>query len=73
MTIDKAFESWGSFDIDDPFPLFAQVRDLGAVHRVTSARAIRCLAMRFPESAGMGGLTSLKAQDGRLHHPKRLI
>ena len=37
MTIDEAFESWGSFDIDDPFPLFAQVRDRGAVHPVRLA------------------------------------
>src|SRR6516164_6044318 len=37
MTIDKAFESWGSFDIDDPFPLFAQVRERGAVHPVRLA------------------------------------
>ncbi len=35
MTIEKAFESWGSFDMDDPFPLFAQVRERGAVHPVT--------------------------------------
>jgi cytochrome P450 len=33
----EALESWGSFDGDDPFPLFAEVRDLGAVHRVTLA------------------------------------
>lgn len=37
MTIDTAFESWGSFDLDDPFPLFAQVRERGAVHPVTLA------------------------------------
>ena len=35
MTIEKAFESWGSFDMDDPFPLFAEVRERGAVHPVT--------------------------------------
>ena len=35
MTIEKAFESWGSFDVDDPFPLFAQVRERGPVHPVT--------------------------------------
>jgi cytochrome P450 len=35
VTIEKAFESWGSFDMDDPFPLFAQVRERGAVHPVT--------------------------------------
>jgi cytochrome P450 len=37
VTIDEAFESWGSFDIDDPFPLFAQVRERGAVHPVRLA------------------------------------
>jgi cytochrome P450 len=37
VTIEKAFESWGSFDVDDPFPLFARVRELGAVHPVTLA------------------------------------
>jgi cytochrome P450 len=35
VTIENAFESWGSFDMDDPFPLFAQVRERGAVHPVT--------------------------------------
>jgi len=33
--IDKAFDSWGSYDMDDPFPLFAEVRQRGAVHPVT--------------------------------------
>ena len=33
--IEKAFESWGSYDKDDPFPLFAEVRERGAVHPVT--------------------------------------
>jgi cytochrome P450 len=37
VTIDKAFESWGSFDVDDPFPLFAEVRESGAVHPVRLA------------------------------------
>ncbi|HMK97475.1 MAG TPA: cytochrome P450, partial [Acidimicrobiales bacterium] len=37
MTVTGAFASWGSYDLDDPFPLFAQVRELGAVHRVTLA------------------------------------
>jgi cytochrome P450 len=35
VTITEALGSWGSFDVDDPFPLFAQIRDLGAVHLVT--------------------------------------
>jgi len=33
----EALGSWGSFDVNDPFPLFAEVRELGAVHRVTLA------------------------------------
>jgi cytochrome P450 len=37
VTIEKAFESWGSFDVDDPFPLFAAARELGPVHPVTLA------------------------------------
>jgi cytochrome P450 len=51
MTIDKAFESWGSFDIDDPFPLFAEARDLGAVHPVTLADGHDAwLVVRFDEA-----------------------
>src|SRR3984885_716307 len=37
MTITDALAAWGSYDLDDPFPLFAQVRDLGPVHAVTLA------------------------------------
>lgn len=33
----EAMAAWGSYDRDDPFPLFAQVRELGAVHAVTLA------------------------------------
>jgi cytochrome P450 len=35
--VERALASWGSFEIDDPFPLFAEVRELGAVHSVTLA------------------------------------
>ncbi|MGH3799748.1 MAG: cytochrome P450 family protein [Pseudonocardiaceae bacterium] len=35
--IDQALATWGAHDRDDPFPLFAQVRQLGAVHPVTLA------------------------------------
>jgi cytochrome P450 len=35
VTITEALGSWGSFDNNDPFPLFAELRQLGAVHRVT--------------------------------------
>jgi cytochrome P450 len=37
VTTREALGSWGSFDVDDPFPLFAAVRELGAVHAVTLA------------------------------------
>jgi cytochrome P450 len=37
VTTTEAFGSWGSFDLDDPFPLFAEVRKQGAVHPVTLA------------------------------------
>ena len=32
-----SLEGWGAYAQDDPFPLFAQVRQLGAVHRITLA------------------------------------
>jgi cytochrome P450 len=51
VTIEKAFESWGSFDIDDPFPLFADVRDRGAVHQITLADGHDAwLVVRFEEA-----------------------
>jgi cytochrome P450 len=34
---DEAFASWGSYDRDDPFPLFAEARGLGPIHPVTLA------------------------------------
>jgi len=37
VTTTEALGSWGSFDLDDPFPLFSEVRKLGAVHAVTLA------------------------------------
>jgi cytochrome P450 len=37
MTMTEALAAWGSYDLDDPFPVFAQVRDLGPVHAVTLA------------------------------------
>ena len=37
MEMTEALCSWGSYDRDDPFPLFAQVRELGPVHAVTLA------------------------------------
>ena len=37
MTTTDALAAWGAYDRDNPFPLFAQVRELGAVHEVTLA------------------------------------
>jgi cytochrome P450 len=37
VTITDALGAWGSYDLDDPFPVFAEVRQLGAVHSVTLA------------------------------------
>ena len=37
MTTMQPLAAWGSSDRDDPFPLFADVRALGAVHAVTLA------------------------------------
>jgi cytochrome P450 len=37
MTTREALAAWGAYDRDDPFPLFASVRELGAVHPITLA------------------------------------
>ena len=37
MTPDQALRAWGAYDLDDPFPLFAALRDRGPVHEVTLA------------------------------------
>ena len=37
MAITEALGSWGSYDLDDPFPVFAEVRRRGPVHAVTLA------------------------------------
>ena len=37
MTANDALAAWGAYDRDDPFPVFASVRELGAVHGVTLA------------------------------------
>jgi cytochrome P450 len=37
LTIPEALTAWGAYDRDDPFPLFASVRELGAVEPVTLA------------------------------------
>jgi cytochrome P450 len=49
--VGEAFESWGSFDLDNPFPLFAQVRERGPVHRVRLADGHEAwLIVRFDEA-----------------------
>lgn len=35
--IDVALRAWSTSDRDNPFPLFAEVRELGPVHQVTLA------------------------------------
>src|SRR5215831_12945938 len=35
--VERAFMSWGDYDRDNPFPLFAAVRALGPLHEVTLA------------------------------------
>ena len=37
MTPTEALAAWGSYNRDDPFPVFAAVRELGPVHAVTLA------------------------------------
>jgi cytochrome P450 len=36
-TIADALSAWGNYDRDDPYPLFAELCDLGAVHKATLA------------------------------------
>jgi cytochrome P450 len=36
-TVERALAAWGACDRDNPFPVFAKVRELGAVHAVTLA------------------------------------
>jgi cytochrome P450 len=51
MTITEALEAWGSYDLNDPFPVFAQVRELGAVHAVTLADGHSAwLVVRYEEA-----------------------
>lgn len=41
MTTTEALQAWGAYDRDRPFALFAEVRELGAVHPVTLADGYR--------------------------------
>ena len=44
MTTTEALGAWGAYDRDDPFPLFAAVRELGAGACGHARRRARCLA-----------------------------
>jgi cytochrome P450 len=56
----QALAAWGTYDRDDPFPLFDEVRELGAVHQVTLVDGHDAwLVVRYEEA-----LTALK--DSRL-------
>jgi cytochrome P450 len=37
VTATEALAAWGSYDLYDPFPMFAEIRELGGVHAVTLA------------------------------------
>jgi cytochrome P450 len=51
VTISEVLSSWGSFDLDDPFPLFSEVRERGAVHPVTLADGHEAwLIVRYDEA-----------------------
>ena len=51
MTSADAIRSWGSFDVNNPFPVFAEVRELGAVHRTTLPDGHEAwLVVRFEEA-----------------------
>src|SRR4029450_13469133 len=48
-----ALAAWGAYNQDDPFPVFAEVRELGAVHEVTLADGHRAwLVVRSDEARG---------------------
>jgi len=51
MAITEELMAWGSYDLDDPFPLFAEVRKHGAVHAVTLADGHRAwLVVSYEEA-----------------------
>jgi len=51
MTSADAIRSWGAFDLNNPFPVFAEVRKLGAVHRTTLPDGHEAwLVVRFEEA-----------------------
>jgi cytochrome P450 len=51
VTATEALAAWGSYDLDDPFPVFAKVRELGGVHAVTLADGHHAwLVVRYEEA-----------------------
>ena len=51
MAIEQAVQRWGAYDRDDPFPLFAELRERGAVHAVTLADGHAAwLVVRYDEA-----------------------
>jgi cytochrome P450 len=51
MVRDPALRVWGDYDRDNPFPLFAQVRACGPVHKVTLPDGQRAwLVVRYAEA-----------------------
>jgi cytochrome P450 len=51
MTTAESLTAWGSYDRDNPFPLFAAVRELGGVHPVTLVDGHPAwLVVRFDEA-----------------------
>jgi cytochrome P450 len=50
-SVEGALAAWGAHDRDDPFPLFAELRDRGAVHVVTLADGhVAWLVVRYDEA-----------------------
>ncbi len=51
MTISEALAAWGSYDLDDPFSVFAEIRQLGPVHAVTLSDGHEAwLVVRYEEA-----------------------
>lgn len=71
----EAFASWGSFDLDDPFPLFAEARELGAVHPVTLADGHDAwLVVRYEEAmAALNDLRLSKDMDAALAKSSEVV
>jgi cytochrome P450 len=51
VSTERALGAWGAYDLDNPFPLFATVRELGGVHPVTLADGHQAwLVVRYEEA-----------------------